>query len=108
MRLSLRGLSETCTKPPEKVFFTLSLYEEGLYSKQLTHNVSGKRILRGTTEATVCSEGIVDFPNIVITEVSSRHQRGSFTLVVKAISAPYISDLRIPKIIVKARRVSKA
>jgi hypothetical protein len=107
IRVSLRNsLNEVVTKPPTGLHFRLSVHEDYPIHKELTHNISGKRILRGTVEATT-DDGFLDFPNVVLTEVSSKHASGAILLVVSPISAPEIAELRIQDVTVKARRLIK-
>eukprot|EP00359_Climacostomum_virens_P007736 CAMPEP_0204907002 /NCGR_PEP_ID=MMETSP1397-20131031/6271_1 /ASSEMBLY_ACC=CAM_ASM_000891 /TAXON_ID=49980 /ORGANISM="Climacostomum Climacostomum virens, Strain Stock W-24" /LENGTH=208 /DNA_ID=CAMNT_0052076015 /DNA_START=406 /DNA_END=1032 /DNA_ORIENTATION=- len=107
LTLALRDSLGNVVTPPSQLYFKISVCTQETEPKELTHNVSGKRILRGTIEERVSRDGTLTFPNIVITEVSSRHVGGCFSLLVfPSLSAP-VQTLVIPKVTVKARRAIK-
>jgi hypothetical protein len=107
LSLALRDSLGKKVTPPSQLYFKMLVYTQETEPQELTHNISGKRILRGTTEERVSRDGTLIFPNVVLTEVSSRHPGGCFSLMVyPSLSAP-VQALVIPKVRVKARRAAK-
>jgi hypothetical protein len=107
LALTLRDAQGNIVTPPSQLYFKLSVCTQENDFVELSHNISGKRILRGTVEERVNRDGTLVFPNIVITEVSSRHIGGSFSLVVTPSMGAPVRTLVIPKVTVKARRAEK-
>lgn len=107
LSLTLRDSLGNIVTPPSQLYFKISVCTQETEPKELSHNVSGKRILRGSIEERVSRDGTLTFPNLVITEVSSRHVGGCFSLMVfSSLNAP-VQTLVIPKVTVKARRALK-
>lgn len=76
--------------------------------KPLKLNISGKKILRGTTESNMRLDGLINFSNIVINEVTSHYVNDSFYLTVACVNSTEIKPLAVSNICVKARKPSKA
>jgi hypothetical protein len=108
LALTLRDAQGNAVTPPSQLYFKLSVCTQEDNFVELSHNISGKRILRGTVEERVNRDGTLVFPNVVITEVSSRHIGGSFSLVVTPSMGAPVRTLVIPKVTVKARRAEKS
>lgn len=53
----------------------------------VTNNIAGKKVLRGTIEVEMCEDGLIEFPNVVINEVSSHYANDGFYLVVVNVSS---------------------
>ncbi|OMJ75625.1 hypothetical protein SteCoe_25216 [Stentor coeruleus] len=72
--------------------------------KMLTHNASGDRVMLGTLE----EEGIssIFFRKVIINDVSSRTESGTFSLIIMPIDAEYIKPLEISNLQVKAKKPS--
>ncbi|CAG9334358.1 unnamed protein product [Blepharisma stoltei] len=75
--------------------------------KLLKLNISGKKILRGTIEASMSEDRLITFANVVINEVTSHYVNDSFYLVVTCENSLDIKPLTISNVCVKARKPSK-
>ncbi|CAG9311862.1 unnamed protein product [Blepharisma stoltei] len=73
----------------------------------LYSNISGKKIIRGTTESKQNEEGFIEFNNVVINEVSSHYTSGCFSLIVVCIENLAIKPFVRCKIYVRARKALK-
>ncbi|CAG9331789.1 unnamed protein product [Blepharisma stoltei] len=73
----------------------------------LYSNISGKKIIRGTTESRQNEEGIIEFNNVVINEVSSHYTNGCFSLIVMCLENLDIKPFVRDKIYVRARKALK-
>ena len=73
-------------------------------AKLLRTNTSGDKVMHGSVETTV-TNGLCQFPNIVIKEVTSHFKNGVFFLAI-APSNSQIRPLVLPNLVVKARRVT--
>ena len=67
---------------PEETRFRLALFTAEPTPKRLTKNISGRNVLRGSTEAILAQDGELSFPNIVVNEVSSHYFNETLRLVV--------------------------
>lgn len=83
--------------------FNISLFTMENPPKVLKNNISGKKILRGSIEAT-CEEGLAVFNNIVINEVTSHYPNNKFCFVIMCSSCQDIKPLILSGITVRARK----
>ena len=83
--------------------FNISLFTMENPPKVLKNNISGKKILRGSTEATF-DNGLVVFNNIVINEASSHYPNNKFCLVIMCSNSQDIKPLILSGITVRARK----
>lgn len=94
----------------EKVFveslFRVKLFTNESPPKPLKLNIASKKILRGTLESCMNSNKVIDFPNIVINEVSSHYINESFTIVISS-ENPEIQPFVIENLYVRARNSNK-
>lgn len=111
-----RGFSLNCmlvdrdgkaTRLPGAAIFVMNLYTADPVPKKLQQNISGKRILRGTTEAELTSTGCIMFPNIVINEVSSHYANDCFSIVISHVGPYDIQPLAFRRVTVRARKPLK-
>jgi len=111
-----RGFSLSCilvdrdskvTRLPGAAIFVMNLYTADTVPKKLQQNISGKRILRGTTEAELDSSGYIVFPNVVINEVSSHYQNDCFSIVISHVGPYDILPLVFRRVTVRARKPLK-
>lgn len=86
--------------------FKVKLYSSENPPKLLKLNISSKKIMRGTIEACMNSEKIVNFENLVINEVSSHYYNETFTLVV-ACENSSIRPFVLENLSVRARNFHK-
>lgn len=86
--------------------FKVNLYSQETPPKRILQNIAGKKILRGTVEAESDSEGVVQFPNIVVNEVSSHYINDAFYLVIMPTS-PDIQPFTLTPFSVRARKPMK-
>lgn len=70
----------------------------------LAKNLTGKSIVRGTTEVEMDENGEINFANVVINEVSSHYTNNAFNLVIANVTSDKIMPLIIPSLFVKARK----
>lgn len=84
----------------------ICLYSQETPPKRVMQNIAGKKILRGTVEADSDSEGVVNFGNIVVNEVTSHYINDAFYLVVMPAS-PDIQPFTINSFSVRARKPMK-
>ena len=109
---SVRNLDGQVDTESQGLSLGIALYAHDNPSRALTHNIAGaahlgKKILRGTTTATVQSTGYFTFPNLVVTEVSSHYLDDAFTIVVSAHQCE-VKELTIRKLVVRARKAKAA
>jgi hypothetical protein len=84
--------------------FMVALFTVENPPKLLKYNISGKKILRGTTEAVADSNGEICFQNIVINEVTSHYPSDKFCFVILCPGSQQIKPLVISGISVRARK----
>ena len=87
--------------------FVVRLFTVENPPKILKGNISGKKILRGTTETTPDSNGNIIFRNIVINEVTSHYPNDSLSLVVICPELTYIKPFATGGISIRARKHRK-
>ena len=87
--------------------FVIKLFTVENPPKLLKNNISGKKILRGTTETAPDSNGIIHFRNVVINEVTSHYPNDSLLLVVICPGLSYIKPLATSGISIRARKHRK-
>lgn len=107
LALALRGSQGSIVTPLSQLYFKLSVCTHEAEPKLITHNFRGQPILRGTADERVNRDGSLIFPNIIITEVSSRYVGGCFNLMIYPSKYVPVTPLVISKISVKAKRVEK-
>jgi hypothetical protein len=73
-------------------------------AKLLRTNTSGDKVMHGSVEASV-TDGLCQFPNIVIKEVTSHFKNGVFFLAITSSDAQ-VRPLILSNLVVKARRVN--
>ncbi|OMJ86954.1 hypothetical protein SteCoe_11427 [Stentor coeruleus] len=95
------GIKQNLERP---VKFKIMLCTGGNHHKMLTHNASGDRVMLGTLE----EEGIssIFFRKVIVNDVSSRMESGSFSLLVLPVDAEYIKPLEILNVYVKTKMPS--
>lgn len=86
--------------------FKVKLYTNESPPKLLKVNIASKKILRGTLEVYMNEQGVVNFENIVINEVSSHYSKESFILVVSCEEAQ-VRPMVIENLYVRARNSNK-
>ena len=84
--------------------FMVALFTVENPPKLLKYNISGKNILRGTTEAVANNIGEACFQNIVINEVTSHYPSDKFCFVIICPASQQIKPLAISGISVRARK----
>lgn len=87
--------------------FKVLLFSSENPPKLLKLNISGKKIIRGTTESVMFCDGQVYFSNIVINEVTSHYANDSFYLVIMTFNSKTIKPLVISNVTVKARKTNQ-
>ncbi|CAG9327729.1 unnamed protein product [Blepharisma stoltei] len=107
LEVSLRNVSNEIVFLSSHTRFRVLLFTSDEEPRLLKCNISGKKILRGTTEAEISETGIVKFENMVINEVSSHYTNEVFLLVVICLSSSDIKPLVITDVNVKARTMQK-
>ncbi|CAG9327531.1 unnamed protein product [Blepharisma stoltei] len=105
--VSLRNRKDEICFLPTHSRYKVFLFTMDQQPRQLTLNISGKRIIRGTVEAEMQDTGIVNMTNIVINEVSSHYAKESFCLVIMSTSSSQVKPLLIKDLAVKARKMLK-
>ena len=104
--LHLDVRDESGAKIRDEKLFKIKLFTNETPPKPLKHNIASKKILRGTLECCMDNNGIINFDNIVINEVSSHYINESFTMVISSENCgikPYI----IENLYVRARNSNK-
>ena len=89
---------------PSTYPFEIALFTMENPPKLLKTNISGKKILRGSSETVPDAKGNIHFQNIVINEVTSHYPNDSFCLVILCSSLSYIKPLATSGISVRARK----
>ena len=84
--------------------FLIALFTVENPPKLLKTNISGKKILRGTTETIADQNSTIQFHNLVINEVTSHYPNDSFCLVILCPSLSYIKPLATSGISIRARK----
>lgn len=107
MTVSLRNSNNEASYLASHSRFRVYLFTMDRDPKPLTLNISGKKILRGTTESEMQPSGFVSFSNVVINEVSSHYTKESFCLVIMSVSSLEIKPIIIRNVTIKARRLTK-
>ncbi|CAG9323833.1 unnamed protein product [Blepharisma stoltei] len=92
---------------PNTQKFKVLLFSSENPPKLLKLNISGKKIIRGTTESVMYSDGFVYFSNVVINEVTSHYTNDAFYLVIMALNSTSIKPLVIGNVSVKARKTGQ-
>jgi hypothetical protein len=104
---ALVGQDGNTARLPGAAIFVVNVYTADPVPKKLQQNISGKRILRGTTEAELDSTGHIMFPNIVINEVSSHYVGDCFSIVISHVGPYEIEPLIFYRVTVRARKPIK-
>lgn len=89
---------------PSTFTFVIALFTMENPPKLLKNNISGKKILRGTSEAVPEVDGIIHFRNVVVNEVTSHYPNDSFCLVILCPSLSHVKPLATSGISVRARK----
>lgn len=89
---------------PSTFTFIIALFTMENPPKLLKSNISGKKILRGTSEAIPEANGIIHFRNVVINEVTSHYPNDSFCFVILCPSLSHVKPLATSGISVRARK----
>ncbi|OMJ85815.1 hypothetical protein SteCoe_12811 [Stentor coeruleus] len=89
---------------PNSFTFIIALFTMENPPKLLKRNISGKKILRGTSEAIPEDDGIIHFRNVVVNEVTSHYPNDSFCLVILCPSLSHVKPLATSGISVRARK----
>ena len=89
---------------PNNLNFMVALFTVENPPKLLKYNISGKKILRGTTEVVADNNGEACFQNIVINEVTSHYPSDKFCFVILCPSSQQIKPLAISGVSVRARK----
>mmetsp|Transcript_25378 Transcript_25378/g.24994 ORF Transcript_25378/g.24994 Transcript_25378/m.24994 type:complete len:137 (+) Transcript_25378:306-716(+) len=107
LTLSVRNKDGQRISISESQKFKVLVFSMDNPPKLLQLNISGKKILRGTTEASMQEDSTVTFSNVVINEVTSHYVNDSFYLVVVCENSNEVKPLAISNVCVKARKPSK-
>jgi hypothetical protein len=105
--ISVKGEDERMVVLRSAPRFRIALFSMDNPPKMLTVNIAGKKILRGTLESEFDEQGIVNFPNVVINEVSSHYVNDGFYMVVYNLSNKDVQPLILSNITVRARKPLK-
>lgn len=97
----------TCVPIPSSNSFIVALFTVENPPKLLKTNISGKKILRGTSETISDSNGNIQFRNLVINEVTSHYPNDCFCLVIMCPNLSYIKPLATNGISIRARKHRK-
>ena len=92
---------------PQFPSFRVVLFTMDPCPRHLKQNISGKKILRGSTQAEISQEGYVRFPNIVINEVTSHYSNDSFYFVVANSNPKAVKPFILSNVSVRARKPKK-
>ncbi|CAG9319930.1 unnamed protein product [Blepharisma stoltei] len=87
----------------QQVHFKIMLFTTEDPPKNLKVNVSGQKIMRGTTETS--SDSIISFSKVVFKEVTSHFKNGCFYLVILPTECKEIEPLIIENVAIKARKI---
>ena len=87
--------------------FVIALFTVENPPRLLETNISGRKILRGTTETIADQNGSITFHNLVINEVTSHYPNDSFCLVILCPSLSCIKPLATSGVSIRARKHRK-
>jgi hypothetical protein len=104
--LSMDVKDELDQRVSVRELFRVKLYTCESPPKLLKVNISLRKILRGTLESVMSEEGVVNFQNIVINEVSSHYVKECFILVIEC-ECLEVKPLVIENLYVRARNFHK-
>ena len=104
LHLNVTSLNGETVVFPTAVSFIIALFTMENPPKLLKSNISGKKILRGSSEAVPDADGTVHFWNVVVNEVTSHYPNDSFCFVILCPSMANVKPLALSGIPVRARK----